>query len=137
MPRRSAVSRATRPLEVAGGPGRLLPEAGLPDDVRTIFEATVAAAAPGHFSEIDRVCLTEFAQSAARCRRAEAAIATEGDIVSGKPNAWLLVLRDARHQVTNLLPKLRLCPSARLQAKQVREADSGRAVADSLLRQFR
>lgn len=117
MPRRSAADAA---VAVDVNEVRLKPSRDLSADAAAIFRATVAAAAPDHFREIDRVALTEFAAAAARCRRAEAAIAEEGDVVRGKPNPWLLVLRDARHQVTNLLPKLRLCPSARVQAKSVK-----------------
>lgn len=119
MPRKSLVS-LTMPRVTGTAP--LCPDPSLPPDVREIFEAAVAAAPDTHFTELDRVALIEFSQAAARCRRAEAAIAQEGDVVNGKPSPWLLVLRDARHQVTNLLPKLRLCPSARIQAKQVRAA---------------
>ena len=119
MPRKStaALTVATR---VDGRSEPLAPGPDLAPDVAAIFAATVAAAPTEHFSELDRVALTEFSQAAARCQRAEAAIAVEGDVVQGRPNPWLTVVRDARHQLTNLLPKLRLCPSARIQAKQVR-----------------
>ncbi len=117
MPRKSpAASLATVDTRLT----RLEPGDELTEDAARIFRATVAAAAPDHFREVDRVALNEFAAAAARCQRAEAAISEEGDIVGAKPNPWLLVLRDARHQVATLLPKLRLCPSARLQPKQIR-----------------
>lgn len=136
MPRKSSASKSVAPLEVSGRAGPLRPSATLTPDAAAIFAAAIAAARPGHFSELDRVALEEFAQAAARCRRAETAIARQGDVVKGKPNPWLLVLRDARHQVTNLLPKLRLCPSARVQAKQVAPGNEGRALADTLLQRL-
>lgn len=125
MPRKSVDALTTAPDVTGRRTQRLRPDPSLPVDVGVIFNAAVAAAPASHFSELDRVALTEFAQAAARCRRAEAAVAEQGDVVNNKPNPWLLVLRDARHQVTALLPKLRLCPSARIQAKQVKEAAPG------------
>lgn len=130
MPRKSVADLMIPPNVAGRRMTRLRPDPTLAADVAAIFAATVAAAPANHFCELDRVALIEFAQAAARCQRAEAAIAEEGDVVLGKPNAWLLVLRDARHQVTNLLPKLRLCPSARIQAKQVRPSDDAPAVVD-------
>lgn len=130
MPRKSVAELTTLPVAPGRAVGRLMPDRGLPDGVRSIFLATVRAAPPAHFCELDRVALVEFAQAAARCQRAEAAIAQEGDVVNGKPSPWLLVLRDARHQVTALLPKLRLCPSARIQAKSARAADDGPVAVD-------
>jgi hypothetical protein len=101
-------------------PTRLRADRDLPADVRKVFEQVVGAAPPGFFVELDRVLLVEVSQTVARCRRAERALAAEGDVVNGKPNAWLTVLRDSRHALANLLTKARLTPSTRYQPKEVR-----------------
>lgn len=104
---------------------RLQPPEGLPDDVAAIFLAITSVAAADHFAPAERPLLVEYCRSLARCSRAEEAIHEEGEIVGGKANPWLLILRDARHQVGTLATKLRLAPNARTEAKQVKGGVAG------------
>jgi phage terminase small subunit len=109
-------------------------------DAQVIWRQIIAAADPNHFREIDRTALREYAEAAARCHRAEAALREQGDVVSGRPNAWLAVLKQARFEVANLSTKLRLVPSARTQPVTITRGEgrgASLATAAELVRRHR
>jgi hypothetical protein len=119
MPRRSieAITTTAAAPRATGTP--LVPDRDLPDAVREVFAATVSACGAGHFRESDRIALEQLAFCVTRCRRAELALAAEGEVIDGAPSPWIGVLKDTRRDLVGLLVKLRLVPSARMQAKSV------------------
>lgn len=78
-----------------------------------IFNHTVSAVDPSHFSDVDLPLLQNFANAAALANEASAQIDLEGAVVGGKANPWLSVQERASKQLVALSARLRICPQSR------------------------
>jgi phage terminase small subunit len=99
--------------QYATGRPRLNAPATLSEGATAIFERTVAAVDPGHFSAVDLPLLEQFAAGADLARQAQKHLDDDGAVVAGKASAWLTVLEKASRSCVALSARLRICPQSR------------------------
>jgi phage terminase small subunit len=92
---------------------RLKPPATLPDGAVAIFEATVRAVDPDHFSVVDLPLLEQFAVAADLAQQAQHHIEQNGAVVAGKLNSWMAVQEKSIRAMVALSARLRICPQSR------------------------
>ena len=134
MPRRSVEALTTIP-RVDGRPSRLTAPRHLSSAAAGIWREIVAALPAEHLRPSDEALMASYCEWTATARRAAAELATNGEVIDGKPSAWLIVAEKAQRAQAALAPKLRLCPSARTDPKTVARARGG-FDADALLREL-
>ena len=105
--------------------GRLKPRSGLPPEIKLIWGELVGAMSADHFRPTDAPLIEQYAQAIALARVAYAHLNGEGPVVSGRANAWLVVLEKAHRSSVALSQRLRLCPMSRIDRKQVGSAKQG------------
>jgi phage terminase small subunit len=121
--RKPAAALAVRPIGNGTKPQIEAPE-GLSADESAVFVTLMSAAPPGHFQASDEPLVAEYATAVAQARRAREHLHIEGDVVGGKPNAWLVVQEKAQRAIVSLSMRLRLSPQARREkAKEERPLD--------------
>ena len=123
MPRRSSAALAVAPN--LGEPKVPKASAGLPPEVKKIFDALIRDTPAGHFRVSDGPVLETFASAVAMSRRAELELAESGPITSaGRISPWLKVQSEAGKTIAALSMRLRLCPQSRMTSRATsREKD--------------
>jgi len=93
---------------------RLKPPATLPAGAVAIFEATVAAVDPEHFSAVDLPLLEQFSVAADLAQQAQRHIEQDGPVlVSGKVSSWVVVQEKSIRALVALSARLRISPQSR------------------------
>ena len=69
-----------------------------------------------HFRASASPLLVRYCENVVLARRAAAALASDGAVISGRPNPWLTVAEKADRALVALSMRLRVSPQARLRA---------------------
>ncbi len=115
MPRKSTAALSV--LRVDGKPRRVTAPKGLQGDAAQVFMDIVSSCPPEHFTAADRPLLAQFCEALALSARAARELHRSGPVKNGRASAWLTVAEKAWRATAALAPKLRLCPSARYDAR--------------------
>ena len=92
---------------------RLKAPGTLSDGARSIFERTVKAVDPDHFSAVDLPLLAEYANAAAQAEEAAQELAKTGLVIDGKPSPWLIAQEKSVRAMVALSARLRVAPQSR------------------------
>ena len=84
-----------------------------------IFTEIVGSVSASHFRPTDGPLVEQYAQSIALARQAYSYLDSEGPILGGRANPWLVVLEKAHRSSVALSMRLRLSPQSRLDRKAV------------------
>jgi len=109
---------------------RLKAPATLSEGARSIFEQTVQAVDPDHFSAVDLPLLAEYANAASQAEEAAQELAKTGLIVNGKPSPWLTAQEKSVRAMVALSARLRVAPQSRFD-RLTAGANSRKQVHDS------
>ena len=112
MPRRSAADLAV--VRPDAGFNRLRPPAGLGEEEKAIWREVVGSCRSEHFQKCDAPLLVRYCENAVLARRAAAALTSEGPVVAGRTNPWLIVAEKADRALVALSMRLRISPQARM-----------------------
>jgi len=91
----------------------LTPPASLPDPVKIIFVSLVRAVDADHFNAADLPLLVQYAIACHQADEAAAKLQSDGQVVDGKPSAWLVPWEKATRTMVALSARLRLAPQCR------------------------
>lgn len=80
---------------------------------RAAFESLVAAVGLDQFTAADLPLLAEYATATATAQLAAERLDTEGHVVAGRANPWLVVQEKAQRALVALSARLRVCPQSR------------------------
>jgi phage terminase small subunit len=111
MPRKSAASLA---VVQSAGFGRLRAPAELSEEERLVWTEIAGACDAKHFERSDAPLLIRYCQNVVLGRRAAAALTSEGAVIGGRPNPWLVVSEKCDRALVALSMRLRISPQARL-----------------------
>jgi Phage terminase, small subunit len=111
MPRRSAASLST--VTITGTLSRLSPPADLGEVERRLFIDLIGASKPEAFRPSDLPLLCAYCRAIAKERQAWGRLEAEGDVIDGKPSAWLAVWAQAHKSMLAFSHRLRLSPQGR------------------------
>jgi phage terminase small subunit len=92
---------------------RLTPPTTLPEGAVAIFEATVRAVDPDHFSVVDLPLLEQYAVVSDLAQQAQHHVEQNGAVVAGKLNSWMAVQEKSIRAMVALSARLRICPQSR------------------------
>jgi phage terminase small subunit len=112
MPRRSSADLAV--VRPSGGLTRLRPPAELGKDEAEVWRHIVLSCDQKHFQRSDAPLLVRYCQNVVLGRRAAAALTTEGAVIGGRPNPWLVVAEKCDRALVALSMRLRISPQARM-----------------------
>jgi P27 family predicted phage terminase small subunit len=110
--RRSAADRAV--IRPASGFGRLRPPPDLGKDEQEVWRKIVLTCDAEHFQQSDAPLLVRYCANVVLARRAAEALTTEGAVIGGRPNPWLVVAEKCDRALVALSMRLRISPQARL-----------------------
>jgi len=108
----AALSVVPRP---DGSPERLKPPSNLTPAEREAFISVVSACDRRHFLPSDLPLVAAYARAIVSDELAAKVLREEGQVVKGKPNAWLVVKEKAHREMISLSLRLRLSPQGRAQ----------------------
>jgi phage terminase small subunit len=110
---------ATATLAVVNiGQSRIRPRADAAPDVQEIICDLVGSLDARHFHKADWPLLESYARAILLERKAYRMLEMEGEVLSTRTNAWLVVAEKAGRQIVALSARLRLCPQSRMDRKQ-------------------
>jgi phage terminase small subunit len=115
MPRKSAAALAVASVHVPRthpAPPPDLSAGGL-----AIWRELMTCVPAGHFVDSDRALIASFCEACHAAATASRALAAEGFVVAGRASPWLVVQEKAQRAQATLALRLRLCPSARIDAR--------------------
>jgi phage terminase small subunit len=92
---------------------RLRPPPELNATETEVFLSIVGSLDAGHFRPSDTPLLASYATSVVTEREAVAHLKSEGHVVNGRANAWLIVKEKAHREMIALSLRLRLSPQGR------------------------
>lgn len=106
----------------------------LPSEWRGVWESVVSSVGPDHWRASDAPVVEAFVTSLARLRAVQAIIAADGEIGADGERTQASRIADAcAKALVQAAPKLRLCPSARHDARQAARSTSGSRASDNYL----
>jgi phage terminase small subunit len=111
MPRKSAASLSVIPLETRSN--RLCPPASLSESERAVFVDVITSCKANHFQQSDLSLLCRYAELSVLAEQAAGHLKTEGPVIAGRVNPWLVVQEKAVRGLVALSMRLRLSPQAR------------------------
>jgi phage terminase small subunit len=117
LPRKSIAALAIAPPKPSDA--RLKPRSGLPAEVKMIWQDLVSSMPADHFRDSDAALIEQYAQAIALARQAYANLESEGPVIAGRANPWLVVLEKAHRSSVALSMRLRLSPQSRMDRKAV------------------
>jgi P27 family predicted phage terminase small subunit len=123
MPRRSAADLAV--VRPEGGGTRLRPPADLGAEEKEIWREVVGSCRSDHFEKCDGPLLVRYCENAVLARRAAAALTSEGAVVAGRTNPWLVVAEKADRALVALSMRLRISPQARMRREGTAQKGPG------------
>jgi phage terminase small subunit len=126
MPRRSSAELAV--VNVDGGFKRIRPPAQLGEAECDIWRDIVLACDAKHFQASDAPLLVRYCQNVVLAGQAAAALTSEGPVVAGRVNPWLVVAEKADRALVALSMRLRISPQARLRRETAVPKDHGGSV---------
>jgi phage terminase small subunit len=132
MPRKSAAAIDIEHLAKRNEPKGLRARSALSPEVKLLWTELVSSMPHSHFRDSDAPLIEQYCQAIALARQAYAHLNEEGSVVSGRANAWLVVLEKAHRSSVALSMRLRLSPQSRLDRKAVK--DGGPVSAYQLMR---
>ena len=92
---------------------QLAAPATLSPRAREIFEHTVAAVDPFHFSQVDLSLLAQFCGACETAEIAQKEIDERGAVIDMKTSPWIGVLEKSTRSCVALSARLRICPQSR------------------------
>ena len=128
MPRKSAASLSV--VSVGANRPSLTPRTGLTAECRAIFHELTAQVPADHFRPSDAALIEQYAQAVALSRQAYAMLETEGPVIAGRANPWVIVLEKAHRSSVALSTRLRLSPQHRTDPKTVGRAKHSASAYD-------
>jgi phage terminase small subunit len=85
----------------------------MPQPERQAFAAIVASVDPKHFAPSDLPLLTSYVCAIVQEQQAVAHLRTEGCVINGKTNPWIVIQEKAHRMMVALSLRLRLSPQGR------------------------
>jgi phage terminase small subunit len=116
---RPSNAAATTPFPVIdAGATRLSPPSNLNKHEQEVFKQIVASVPARHFAQSDLVLLTRYVKNISLAANAADHLQREGAVdANGKLSPWLRAAEKLDRTIIALASKLRLCPSARYDAR--------------------
>ena len=136
MPRKSAAAQLIPTVD--GRPTRVKPAPGMSPPAERLFGEITSSVDATHFVRSEVPLLAQFCEQGALAELAARKLATGGPVVGGKPSPWLFVAEKAWRACQALAPKLRLCPSSRIDGRAADRTTKkpGPVDIDAILREF-